>query len=105
MIPSQAVGMNSISTSMSDASFFATSISKPTSSPFLSRIAHGTNVDMPTFSAPRFLIVSMTLSDESCCWALCAAAPVATAMPSTAAIPSFSPASVNLIAFSLDSLS
>ena len=56
---------------------------------------------MPTFSAPRFLIVSTTLSDESCCWALCATAPVATAMPSAAAIPNFKPASVNLIAFSL----
>ena len=101
MIPAQAVGTNSMSTSMSAATFFATSISKPTSSPFLSRMAQGTKVDMPTLSAPRFLMVSMTLSDESACCALWATAPVATARPSTAAIPSFNPASVSLIAFSL----
>ena len=101
MIPSQAVGTNSAATPMSAASFLATSISKPTSSPFLSRIAHGTNVDMPTFSAPRFLIVSMTLSGEGCCRARSPQAPAAARMQSTAAIPSFDPLSVNRIILSL----
>ena len=34
--------------------WLATSISKPISSPSLSRIAHGTKVDMPTLEARRF---------------------------------------------------
>ena len=61
---------------MSSATFLATSISKPINSPCLLRIAHGTKVDMPTINLPRFLIVSITLSEVSCCWVSPAKAPV-----------------------------
>ncbi len=63
---------------MSAATFVATSTSKPTSSPFRLRIAHGSKVETPTFSAPRFWIVSMTLSPVRCGPAHCARSPAAT---------------------------
>ena len=43
-----------------------------TGTPFLSRIAHGTKVAMPTRIVPDFLIDSITLPDEICCWISCA---------------------------------
>ena len=67
IIPDHAVGTNWILTPMSAATCVATSISKPMRSPFLSRMAHGTNVDMPTRSVPRFLISSITLAAASSC--------------------------------------
>ena len=67
MMPSHAVGTKSTPTPMSSANCFATSISKPISSPFLSRIAQGTKVARPIRRSPRFLIVSSALSaDRSC---------------------------------------
>ena len=64
MIPSHAVGMNSISRPASDARRLATSISKPTSSPCLLRMAQGTKVDTPTRMVPRCLIWSSRLGRE-----------------------------------------
>ena len=101
MSPSQGVGTNSIPTPMSPATFFATSISNPTSSPFLFRIAQGTKIDMPALSTPRFLIVSTTLPDTGCFGSSCAAAPAATATTSAAAMTSFHTAPVHLTALSL----
>ena len=56
MMPSHAVGTNSTLRPESAAKRFATSISKPISSPCLLRIAQGTNVDIPTRNVPRSLI-------------------------------------------------
>ena len=64
MIPSQDVTRNSASTPMSSASCLPTSSSKPMSSPVLSRIDHGTKSERPILITPRFLMVSMTLSDD-----------------------------------------
>ena len=57
-MPSHAVGTNSTFQPESSARRFATSISKPTRSPCLLRIAQGTKVDIPTRSEPRSLILS-----------------------------------------------
>ncbi|CSB35493.1 Uncharacterised protein [Vibrio cholerae] len=58
IMPSHAVGTNSTCQPESAAKRLATSISKPISSPCLSRIAQGTKVDIPTRSVPRSLIAS-----------------------------------------------
>src|SRR3954447_11849780 len=71
MMPLQAVGWKSTLTPRSSATFFATSISNPMSSPLFDRMAQGTKVALPTTSVPRFLIVSMSPS----CAAAAAAAP------------------------------
>ena len=85
MIPAHAVGTNSTSTPMSSATLVATSISKPTSSPFLLRIAQGTKVDIPTRSVPRFFTCSTTLSLLSVCCTFCACALAPTSADSISA--------------------
>src|SRR4051812_28652845 len=77
IMPLQAVGWKSTLTPRSSATFFATSISNPMSSPLFERIAQGTKVALPTTSVPRFLIVSMSPS--------CAAAAVAAPSANTSA--------------------
>jgi hypothetical protein len=48
------VGTNSALTPMSRASLLATSISNPIRLPFLSFMAQGTKVDIPTLRTPFF---------------------------------------------------
>ena len=59
MIPAHFVGTSWSSTPRSLARRFATSISKPTNSPFLSCMAHGTNEENPTRSTPRLTTSSI----------------------------------------------
>ena len=72
MMPSQAVEICSTSQPLSAASLRATSISKPMNSPLLLRMAHGTNVEKPTFSTLRFLMSSSVLdAARSFCASAC----------------------------------
>ena len=62
MMPDHFVGTNSTLTPMSSARRVATSISNPMKLPFLSFMAQGSKVSMPTRRTPRFRACSRVLS-------------------------------------------